>query len=368
MKTVWMFSLGAILTFSVGCGETMRGHKGDKAIAPFDVNKYAVNKLVCDPFGSGQPQAFDQGLKATLYYLKTGQSIPHSLADMMGGSAISTSTLFFTNINVPTRLFSAGFPLESGGLVKDDTGKELIEYFGLRFEGGLRLSPQDEEGTYEFALLSDDGATMSVQIGDNRQMIVENDGDHPTKMGCGSTLSMTRESQYNVRFDYYQGPRFHISVIPMWRKVNGARMSEPQCGQLGNEMYFDYNNNSKPQAAYLNLLMRGWKPIAASNYMIPVNAGYNPCVQGEVPVISNFTARNSEGVITASWTTNIPATTQLLYKDVQTGEEKLTTADNTLTTTHSVTVNAGVSFGFDVQGVSVSGTMGRAISPVIRVF
>jgi hypothetical protein len=42
MKTR-MFSVGVILlAVTAGCGETMRGKKGDSAVAPFDVNQYPI--------------------------------------------------------------------------------------------------------------------------------------------------------------------------------------------------------------------------------------------------------------------------------------------------------------------------------------
>lgn len=358
---------------SWGCTQykTVPGSQ-NTAYSSFDVNRYPVNKLVCDPFGGTPPVGYDSGLKAKLFYLPTGVARQHNVSAMIANSTASSNDLFFTSINVPTRLFSAGFPTQTGGLVKTDDGQTLTEYFALRFEGALRLGEGDGAGTYEFALLSDDGAIMSVGTGGEgaMQVLVNNDGDHPTRMGCGGTLEMNRDSRIPIKIDYYQGPRYHISVIPLWRKVEGARLTEAQCGKLGNEMYFDYNNASNPQAAYLGLIMRGWKPIGPANYVIPSTAPHNPCVEGQAPIVTEVNiAVVNESQARVTWTTDIPSTSQVLYTRVSDGVQTLTTADNTLVTNHSVVIPKP-SFGqaFDVQAVSISDTLGKTISPAIRLY
>ena len=369
-----MFSFSMMLILS-NCGIKMKSETSStnsdgslKVFSTVDVNKYPLNKLVCDPFDGPPAQDFTQGLKAKLWYLKPGDPRNESVAGIINNGVASTQDLFFSQINVPTRLFTAGFPTQTGALIKTDSGADLLEYFALRFEGGLRLADDDEEGTYELALLSDDGANLYLgQPEGGMTKMVSNDGLHPTRFGCGSTVDMTRTSQYDFKLEYYQGPRYHISVIPMWRKVNGSRIPEPLCGATGNSTFFDFNNNSTPQKAYNDLLARGWRPIRAENYRIPKVADYNPCVNGQTPVISNFHLDAVEGMI-ATWTTDIPATSQLRYVDKTTGVEMMTVSDNVLRTTHRVTM-FDVVFGhtYEVQAVSISDTLGKGFGPLNTV-
>jgi hypothetical protein len=358
---------------SIGCTNYKNKQAADEpsnVLSPFNVNRYPLNKVVCDPMGGGTPVAYDQGLHAQLYYIKSGDPIQHDVESTITQGVKSTQDLFFSQLFVPTRLFSLGFPTETGSVVQTDDGQNLIEYFALRFKGGLRLADTDAEGTYEFALLSDDGAIWSTQVGDNGYTtLVSNDGDHPTQMGCGGTLNMTHDSQFTMQLDYYQGPRYHIALIPMWRKVDGARQSEPLCGKNGNEMYFDYNNNSKPQPNYLALLARGWKPLTADNFKILQSDGFNPCATGTTPQISNVTIFvDHEGDMRVTWTTDIESTSQVLYTDLSTGIEQMSVSSNTMTTSHAVVIN-GLSVGhtYSVQAVSISADLGKAVSPAQQV-
>jgi len=337
----------------------------------YDVNKYAVNATVCDPLGGSSTPSSDpqQGIKASLWYLTSGQPIQHDVESMINVGHASSENLFFSTLNVPTRLFTEGFPLQTGGSIKDDMGNELIEYFALRFESLIQLGSDDPEGDYQFGMLSDDGTIWSLastEAGQDYQIMLNNDGDHPTQMGCGPIVHMTKTTKLVSRIDYYQGPRYHIALVPLWRLVNSSTVSEPQCGQNGNSMYFDYNNNSVPEPAYNQMLTRGWKPLNASNYALQTSADYNPCTQGTAPVISNL-ALNME-TFTLNWTTDIPATDQVLLTDTGTSEETLSTSDNVLRTQHSVAIPAlTAGHHYSVQAVSISADLGKTISAAVAI-
>ncbi|MCB0412605.1 MAG: hypothetical protein KDD22_08775, partial [Bdellovibrionales bacterium] len=245
----------SVMTLSLGCStynnESSGGNSsGALATSPFDINKNPLNKIVCDPFENAPVENLQSGVKAYLSYRGVNQDRWYTVDEYFNKGQSSDKSMFFSEINVPTRLFNLGFPLETGGLVKNDAGENLFEYFALKFEGRLRLGAEDEPGDYEIAILSDDGTLLNFQEGESSKLIFNNDGDHPTKFGCGETVTMTKESLIPFVLKYYQGPRNHISVIPMWRKVTASTSKDPQCGLKGNEMYFDYNNNSKPQKAY----------------------------------------------------------------------------------------------------------------------
>jgi len=118
----------------------------------------------------------------------------------------------------------------------------------------------------------------------------------------------------------------------------------------------------------LDMLARGWRPIEASNWGLPYMAPYNPCHQGQIPSISNFSVVDSgNGSAIVTWQTDIPATSQVLIRDSN-GEETLTTSDNILRTTHQVIVSEGIQLGvpYSYQGISISEDLGNSVSvPVL---
>lgn len=338
----------------------------------YDVNMYKLNKVVCDPMGGPGNPGPNDGLIAELFYLNSTQPHYQRVLDYILNGTASTQKLFFSDLNVPTRLFNTGFPIQTGSMVKDDAGNDLIEYFGLRFKSVLKLAPTDASGEYELALLSDDGAVMKIVDDDGvHRVVVNNDSDHPTRMGCGQKLMFDHETEYDVVIDYYQGPRYNISLIPMWRKVTSTTPAETECGQSGNARYFDYNNNSTPTQKYLGLLARGWKPIHADNWHLPPMAIYNPCTEGKAPVISNFSVLDTrEGEVIVRWNTDVPATSQVLVRDSQ-GRETVTTSDNVLRTQHHIVIGQGtIQFGqtYSFQGISIAADMGKALSRVIEEY
>lgn len=70
----------------------------------------------------------------------------------------STSSLFLSSLNVPTRQFTEGFATDSGSPLTNQAGERLIEYFAMRLSTQIRLGGViATPGWYQFALLSDDG-------------------------------------------------------------------------------------------------------------------------------------------------------------------------------------------------------------------
>ncbi len=365
----------AIASWSlIGCVDALNQNVTDGSInndeiktSKYNVNSFSMNKLVCDPFQDTSPTATG-GLKAKLYTMPNGEH-PSSLAPYFSTGVMSTQDLYFSEVNVPTRIFSLGFPSETGEEIKTDTGEVINEWFALRLNSVLKLGPNDEEGDYELALLSDDGATLSIKDENgNFVLAVDNDGLHPTRMGCGAVVNMTASTKLTVQIDYYQGPRWHISVIPMWRKVDSSTTPEVKCGVSGNNTFFDFNNNSEPQPTYLGLLDRGWKPISAENWEIEDSnqGGFNPCTEGEALAISDYNVSVfEESFVIVTWKTDKPATSQVIYKNQTTGEEITTTSDNLLRTEHTVFIDIpGRVDPYEFTAVSVGEDLGKAMSEV----
>ncbi len=375
-RTATLFLSAALLSACNGASEDGSEVTSKEVLMKFNVNKYSMNKVVCDPLdGGGSTDSPEQGIKAELYYSHTGYGNVDAYID--NGTKVD-SDLFFSNMYVPTRVFSLGFPTETGNLLLDNNENVLVENFALRMETTLRLGPDQAPGFYEFAVLADDGTVVNYRDTDGlMKTLIDNDGNHPTRMGCSG--SVTRYFDENTRLPieikYYQGPRYHIAIVPLMRRIDDqdGQMAETQCGKKGNNMYFAYNNNSEPQSAYLNLLLRGWEPLNSSNYLITndnpdVDVDFNPCTDALAPTIVDLLIEGDpiDSGISAFWRTDILAASQLLITNVDTGVESLIESDNVARSTHSffVTVPSGT---YDVRAISVSEALGRTVSEPVRL-
>ncbi len=340
-----------------------------------DVNKYSSQKVVCDPFTDVvtdivtiDPIDYQNGIKATLHYREDNMPRMYKAADYISFGRKSDKDIFLTDMNVPTRMFTAGFSTPIGDVLKKDSGERLIEYFGLKMTTNIVLTEDDSEGDYELAMLADDGSNLMIKSANPTQpneSLIENDGDHPTRMGCAKrTVNFKKGDLLPIEANYYQGPKYHISNVLIWRKSLTAGKDQ-SCGALGNHLYFNPNKNSEPQQAFKDLQARGWKILKPENFVISKDkTDYNPCVQGTAPVISGLILNDAEGQnVVLNWTTDIPATTQVQVTNMTTGLVTTTTSSNQLRTNHNVTVsNLNGNTTYSLRAVSVSDSMGRTVS------
>jgi hypothetical protein len=235
---------------------------------------------VCDPFG-GQGEDQRNGIRGSLYD-GLGQQL-RVVNDYYTKGQLASSDLYFSSLNVPTRKFTHGFTTPSGETLKSVNGQTLHEWFAINFQGRIRLNNQQEAGLYEFALLNDDGAVLSVgNSRDNLSMLISADYHTATRFSCSNRLVyMNHLQDLSFNLDYFQGPREHIALILMWRKIESEDQyqQDPQCGKSGPNMYFNSNTNpSTPNATYNQLLARGFKVVDASNFLLPNENDLNPCV------------------------------------------------------------------------------------------
>lgn len=336
-------------------------------MSAFDVNKYPVNKTVCDPFGDLPDPRSNQGIKAELWWLNKGTPAQSSVGKIIEKGQKSDRTLFFSQLNVPTRIFDLGFASETGEAIKSDDGSKLIENFALRFKSILKLSPNQRAGLYEFAILSDDGAVMSFRDKDGTYRVnVNNDGNHSTRLGCSSSaVKLDAETEIPMNLEYYQGPRHHISLVVLMREISSESDAgkDQACGIAGNRTWFDPNNSSIELKPFKDLLARGWQPLSNQNYSLANEAMFNPCKDGIAPKIFNLKIyeRFNDGFI-VTWNTDIPATSSAVITD-SSEKNSVVKADNILRTSHSVRTRGQTpNTAYKIQAVSISATYGRTVS------
>lgn len=249
---------------------------------------------VCDPFNNSTALGSSDrnGLLGRLSYLGVDDPIAQSVYDFWNVDTDSGQVsplngidvdVFNSWINVPTRSFDAGFFTagnSSDALTRDD-GEVLVENFSLYYQSNLILGDA-VAGRYELAMIADDGSVLKIQsaASDGSDYVINNDGVHATKMKCSTqVIDLNAGSQFPLELFYHQGPRYHIALQLMWRKLGDDELAgaDSSCNASGNNLFFDFNTvPSTPRAAYNDLLARGWEVIPSTSFLLPGEVT-NPC-------------------------------------------------------------------------------------------
>ena len=284
----------ALISFSivlVGCDSSshsdLSGSSPPSSTAALG-KTYSAARVSCNPMGSGPTTAIDYnlGLAARLYYSPAGQAQYSSVEAYMNSGVDLGVDIFFNQVNVIPTYFAGGFPSEAGPAFETPDGTVLMEWFGIRYRSILRLTANDQPGNYQLASLSDDGSILFLDPtgGQNPVDFVDNDGEHSTKLACASSvIAMGAASQIPIQLDYFQGPRYHLTSMLLWRRIpDGANLSDPACGVEGINTFFDTTKTpSAPQPYYQDLLNRGWEVVPAENFLLPDSNPENPCFPGD---------------------------------------------------------------------------------------
>lgn len=238
--------------------------------------------IVCDPFDPSNVVSPISGLNGTIHsWPSANKSKPNSSLDLIRLGYKVDADLFLNKVDVPTRMFDTGFTSANGQALLNEDDTLLTEWFALDLKSRLKLAADEAEGLYQLAVLSDDGSTLFLNEDGKDSTLISNEGAHQTKLGCAAkTVAMTKNLRLPMRLTYFEGPRYHIALTLMWRKVDGSSSSlaEKECNAEGNEYFFTPATNTAaavPKAPYLGMLDRGWRPLKAENFEL--SSGYNLC-------------------------------------------------------------------------------------------
>ena len=119
-------------------------------------------------------------------------------------------TFVTSNLDVPTRNYTEGFPTPEM--------QAVVEDFAIRFRAELRV---DIPGIYIFELYSDDGSQLYI----NDRLVIDNDGIHATIRQQGSIRLGT--GMHPVEIHYFQGPRHAIALQWLYRPPHGYMQIVP---------------------------------------------------------------------------------------------------------------------------------------------
>lgn len=326
----------------------------------------------CSPLDEGQtelPPSY--GVYGQLYYLTPSQPRYTSVVDYFtNGTQVSDLELFLNQVYIPTRPFDRGFVTAAGTTITNEQGDTLYEYFAMNLRGRLARGSLPP-GRYQMALLSDDGSILSMDTGSGMVQVVNNDGQHPTRMGCAMTAIELGDAPIPYELLYNQGPRFHIALTWMIRPWPAdENPNDVQCGLQGNAMYFDSTQDPPaPQPAYNNLLARGWMPLAPENYLLPLDKVKNPCAV-QAPVISNVVVSSILSTsVTLTWDTDIGSTSQVLYRPSAGSVFSATSEVNGNSVHHMVTVTGllpNTNYNLKAVSKSFSGQSSESAELAVR--
>ncbi len=266
----------SVMALNLGCGANYAvNHLSSEALTAAPIT------TVCNPFGSPVQLSPQYGIHASINYLTASQPRYSQVADYLEYGTAVPADVFLADLNVPTQPFMDGFGTTDGNSVEDNQGNKLLEYFSLHMTTSITLTSAQTPGDYQFAVLSDDGFVMtSNPLSASSQTVINNDGITATRMGCGmSPIHFDATTILPVTMDYFQGPRYEIAAVLMWRSfpTNPGDVKDPLCGASGDHEFFDPTQTpSAQQNNYKALLSRGWTPVGPSNFLL-TNGAINTC-------------------------------------------------------------------------------------------
>lgn len=382
------------------------GQEGETIVDlnPGDPPQFLPEATVCNPWGDSG-MAADRGIVARLNYMKPGvcrvadvddpltpqdesgqflatrpRTAVSYVDDALGFSVPTGVTMFFNKLFVGTRFFDRGFATQDGTVVENSAGNTLYEWFGVDFKTQLKLFDSDAnlleinpglasadypagyfEGDYQLAVLSDDGAVVYLETENGLQTLINNDGEHATKMGCSETpIRLTRGQKIPIRLQYYQGPRYHVSLVLMWRKWpssggwgysqtdqttgSNRNLCGPSVNYSSNSFFFTPGNSNEPAATPTNnfreMLANGWSVLETQNYSLPDDILNNPCTPPEAPLSINGVAIANAlaSSATVTWSTSSVAVSYVTVRNLSTGATFSTQATTSFTTNHVIDV------------------------------
>jgi hypothetical protein len=336
--------------------------------AVFEFPEQDPDQTVCDPLSGAQSESRTSGLAAKLYVRSPEMKSVSGVMDYYSKGIRLDQDLYFASINVPTRMFTKGFTTEGGATLVDGSGNKLIENFAVEYNSILKLSADDKEGEYELGIISDDGARVFFKENDQWKELINNDGNHPSRFGCTfRTLTMKKDTEVPIKVLYYQGPRYHISNVLMWKYHKDVKAFQKSykdnwvCGQKGNELFYS-PKTEKPTAVTKWLESTGWTTIANANFKMPEQKT-NPCVEEKLQITDLIATSVEAPRATIVWKTNLPASSQLKISNFFTGEVIYTELNTELVTNHEVQLDGLVrGIYYLVTAISVDAKGNQVIS------
>jgi hypothetical protein len=263
------------------------------------VNITSHKNYVCEPFnGVGQTSSGINGLRGNIAFVGPTDSNDETFVRSLGAKDYwtnssplihkSSTPLYFNQVNVIPMKFDQGFTTGDGKYLEDNSGNKLIEWFSVKYETQLVLSPEDAEGYYKLASVADDGLSVEAYIDGKWEQIVDNDGIHSPRFQCqNNQLHLTHSSKIKLRIHYFQGPRTVISNV-LFFKYLGTSIPQMVSGcelNGSNDIYTDpWDGQVTGTSHYTSLINANWKIIPNKNFLL-MDGDVNPCAKNSLTIV-----------------------------------------------------------------------------------
>lgn len=242
---------------------------------------------VCDPFTNEPMNSSVNGLQATLKFKDSHKKWIYSVNQILFCGKKAPADFYFNRVFVPTMNWDSGFTMPDGTVLKDKQGSVVIDAFAMKMKTRVVLRDDQEEGYYQFALLSNDGARASIKHKNIPFLIniVNDDGVHETKFTCscfGVFMKKGKPVDLVIKFMQKNAPT--MTNILVWRKLpdpkkkkHFIKATKPEvCGLKGDDKFFELNTGVNKEG-FNQILMAGFKPLDSSNFLLPKEGQTNPC-------------------------------------------------------------------------------------------
>ncbi len=248
----------------------------------------AKSQPVCNPFGGDEPLPSDNGLVAYMAYLNG--SIPNPLTlgafwldDVTAANAPEIVRprndgrvdIFTSKLDWPNQKFDRGFTPVNGGapIVIPGTSTVLTENFSMHFRTRLILANKPA-GNYYLAAIADDGVVVKAKINGQWKIINMSNTVHAETMICpdkNSYINLQASSDIPLQVTYFQGPRMHIALQLVWKKLSStSNLTNPVDALCGQGSFYNSDTvPSTPLANWNTLKSRGWEVVPAANFKLP---------------------------------------------------------------------------------------------------
>lgn len=218
----------------------------------------------CDPL-SKDPKSdlCEKRLKANVYFHPSTSGTPFwNTSGEYIASGILKGTVYLSQVFIPTRDFTLGFPGIS----------DRNAFFGMDITTKLKVSSKMTAGNYQLALLADDGASLySIDENNTLSLIVNNEGDHPTRMAC-SNKPFALADKVKLRLTYFQSRPNALALVMLYRPWTDQVRQD--CEPNEDPNFFGLfpvpaDATSWPGSRFQQLLDKGWKVVPTESFEHP---------------------------------------------------------------------------------------------------
>lgn len=204
-----------ITLLSIGCTPVPQIKLTNRTQEPLACINGSTGDLICNPFGGNSGVPLDgHGLYAKIY---EGEIEWRVLDNYFINGNMHVENIYFSNFNVPERIFSEGFGASANEFLKNKKGEKLVEWFSIKAKGNIVLPKNESIGFYHIVSLSDDGVKVIIA---GETIINKQNPQSPTIDCANKLIYFSSNLEQSFELSYFQGPRNRIALSTFIKKID----------------------------------------------------------------------------------------------------------------------------------------------------